>query len=171
MWSRWFLRPVVAAVLAAVASSGTAAAAPCWPPPVAAPVADPFRPPPCAWCPGNRGIEYATGAGAVVTAVATGRVTFAARVAGTSYVVVAHADGLRATYANVVATHLRVGDLVVVGTRVGVTAGRFHFGLRDGVDYVDPTPMIGRWVGRPRLIPLDGDHGPPGRARMLHCGP
>ena len=32
-------------------------------PPVAAPVVDPFREPPCAWCPGNRGIEYGPPAG------------------------------------------------------------------------------------------------------------
>ena len=86
------------------------------PPPVragarrsSAPVADPFREPACAWCPGNRGIEYGTGAGRR----SCGRrrpatVTFAGVVAGTRYVVVDHADGrLRATYGNLASSALR----------------------------------------------------------------
>ncbi len=39
-----------------------ASAAPCWNPPVAGRVVDPFRMPACTWCPGNRGIEYEVGA-------------------------------------------------------------------------------------------------------------
>ena len=44
----------------------------CLLPPVDAPIVDPFRPPPCAWCPGNRGIEYDVPAGTPVRAAAAG---------------------------------------------------------------------------------------------------
>ena len=61
---------LLAALVSTLVPAGAVHAAPCWRPPVAAPVADPFRKPPCAWCPGNRGIEYRTQEGAPVTAVA-----------------------------------------------------------------------------------------------------
>lgn len=64
------------------------ASAPCWPAPVAAPVADAFRAPPCRWCAGNRGIEYATVGAERVSAVAPGRVSFAGSVAGVGYLTV-----------------------------------------------------------------------------------
>jgi murein DD-endopeptidase MepM/ murein hydrolase activator NlpD len=140
----------------------------CWRAPVVAPVADPFREPGCAWCPGNRGIEYASPAGAAVTAVATGRVTFSGRVAGTPYVVVRHADGIRVTYGNV-ASDLSTGDVVVGGTRVGATVGRFHFGVREGTRYLDPAPLIGRLVGVVRLIPIGGDPPAAGPPPVLRC--
>ena len=58
------------------------------------PVVDPFRAPACAWCPGNRGLEYAPPPGPPVRAVAAGVVTFTGVVAGTRYVVVDHARRL-----------------------------------------------------------------------------
>lgn len=141
----------------------------CWHPPVAAPVSDPFRGPACRWCPGNRGIEYATDAGALVRAVAAGTVTFAGRVAGTLFVVVRHADGRRATYANLSDHGLDEGDVVVAGAVLGHTAGRFHFGLRDGERYIDPQPMIGQWRGVTRLVPSDGSEPAPAPAPRLVC--
>lgn len=161
------IRPIVPLVvfLAVVAAPASARAAPCWAPPVEAPVTDPFRAPACPWCPGNRGIEYGTPPGAAVRAVAAGTVTFAGDVAGTRYVVVELAGGWRVTYGNLADREVGRGDRVVAGQRLGTTAGRFHFGLRDraaagdppGDDaYLDPTPYLGEWRYRVRLIPVDG---------------
>lgn len=150
-------------------SDGQASAGSCWWPPVEAPVSDPYRPPDCRWCPGNRGIEYATPPGVAVVAVATGRVTFARAVAGTGYVVVRHGDGRRVTYGNVVAGAIDAGDLVIRGMSVGTTAGRLHFGLRLGDRYVDPAPFLGRPVFSPRLIPSNGSPAAPGRPPRLRC--
>src|SRR5688500_5962699 len=74
------------------------AALPCFLPPVAAPVVDPFRAPDCPYCAGNRGLEYATHHGQPVLAADDGVVTFSGLVAGTRYVVVERDDGLRVTY-------------------------------------------------------------------------
>jgi murein DD-endopeptidase MepM/ murein hydrolase activator NlpD len=141
-------------------------AAPCWQPPVSAPVADPFRAPACPWCPGNRGIEYRTRPGTQVRAVAAGRVTFAGSVAGERYVVVRHADGRRATYGNLASIAVSEGDAVVARSIVGTASPATHFGLRRGDTYVDPTPYLGRPVTVTRLIPLDGSvAAPPGPTR------
>lgn len=161
---------VIAAVAAVLTDGAAVAARSCWAPPVEASVSDPFRRPSCRWCAGNRGIEFATSAGQPVRAVAAGRVTFAGAVAGTGYLVVEHADGRRATYGNISGTTVDVGDPVLTGMRLGVTAGAFHFGLRDGDDYVDPTPLLGRWVSRARLIPIDGSRPRPAPPPELVCG-
>src|SRR5690606_4613334 len=100
----------------------------CWEPPVAAPVVDPFRPPACPWCPGNRGLTFGTPPGAVVRAVAAGRITFAGPVAGTVYLVVELANGWRVTYGNLSELTVGLGDPVVGGMQLGRAAGEFHFG-------------------------------------------
>ncbi|TVR26810.1 MAG: M23 family metallopeptidase [Ilumatobacter sp.] len=170
-------RPLVAAlaliVVLVVPGSpvgGPAAAAGCWHPPVVAPVVDPFREPACPWCPGNRGLEYGTGAGMVVRAVAAGRVSFSGDVAGTGYVVVRHADGLRATYGGIVGIRLVEGDPVAARARVGVTDRNLHFGLRDGDVYLDPAPYLGRLVYRARLVPLDSTVARAAPPPRLRCG-
>ena len=128
----------------------------CLVPPVDAPVVDPFRPPACEWCPGNRGIEYGPTLGQVVGAAAGGTVTFSGRVAGTLYVVLAHADGTRTTYGGLLATNTAPGAFVALGEPVGLGGLSLHFGLRRGAEYLDPTPLLGRLGRRPRLVPLDG---------------
>ena len=120
----------------------------CLLPPVTAPVADPFREPACPWCPGNRGLTYDVAAGTTVRAAAAGTVTFSGPVAGTFYLVVEHADGLRATYGQLAGSHLRPGDVVVAGAIVGRSSGGLHFGLREGDRYIDPAPFLGRLVER-----------------------
>ena len=165
-----------AALLGAVlllVPAATVGAAPCWSPPVAAAVTDPFRQPACAWCPGHRGIEFGTAPGTPVRAVATGHVTFAGSVVGTVYVVVRHGDGRRVTYGNLESEAYDVGELVVRGQLVGRAAGRFHLGLRVGDRYVDPGPYLGRYVRQPRLIPVDGgapNPAPPPRLRCMGSG-
>ena len=146
----------------------TANGATCWRPPVSAPVADPFREPACRWCPGNRGIEYATQSGDAVNAVASGHVAFSGTIAGRTYVVVRHADGRRATYGNLADRLYAEGDVIVAGAVVGHASGAFHFGLRDGERYIDPAPYIGRLVGTTRLVPNDGvTHAPPSPPRLV----
>jgi len=159
--------PVILLLLALVAPLPGAPS--CLLPPVDAPVVDPFREPPCVWCPGNRGLTYAPAAGTAVRAVATGTVTFSGVVAGTRYVVVDHGDGLRATYGGLATTELTAGDVVVAGSIVGRSAGELHLGLLRGDAYVDPTPLIGRLVERPRLVPSDGTPPRPGPPPRLRC--
>ena len=161
---------VQAALLVALLASPVTAGVPCWHPPVVAPVTDPFRAPRCSWCPGNRGIEYATRSGAVVRAAATGVVTFSGVVARVRYVVVEVSGDWRITYGQLESTTLRRGDPVVVGTSIGRAGTRIHLGVRAGDRYVDPAPMLGRWTYRPRLIPVDGSPGAAPGPPRLRCG-
>jgi murein DD-endopeptidase MepM/ murein hydrolase activator NlpD len=162
---------LIAAIVIVLSQVSTATAASnCWRAPVDAPISDPYREPACRWCPGNRGIEYDTPPGVAVIAVASGRVTFVGSIAGTGYMVVRHANGVRTTYGNISNGRFRRGDLVIRGVQVGSTAGRFHFGVRDVVGYVDPAPMIGQLVYAPRLIPNDGAPAAPARPPKLRCG-
>lgn len=147
---------------------GVLLASTCWAPPVDAVVIDPFREPACAWCPGNRGLEYGTSPGTAVRAVAAGEVSFAGRVAGVGYVVVRHGDGLRATYGGV-SSQLRTGMPVVAAMVIGTTEGTLHFGLRRGADYLDPAPFLGVVAGRARLVPVDGAAPRPSIGRRWRC--
>jgi murein DD-endopeptidase MepM/ murein hydrolase activator NlpD len=146
----------------------------CWLGPAEAPVVDPFRPPPCQWCPGNRGLEYATVPGAPVRAAASGRVVFVGRVAGTAYVTVEVADPdgagiVRVSYGRV-STALEVGDAVLAGTRIGVAEGRLHLGVRRDGTYIDPAPLIGQ-RGPARLIPADASPARPAASTGSICWP
>lgn len=146
---------------------GFAAAPGCYPPPIDAPVVDPYRAPACAYCPGNRGIEYGPRPGTLVRAIAGGRVTFAGDVAGTRYVVVLADDRVRMTYGRLAGASVTAGQLVRAGQVLGATTDRFLLVFRDGDDYVDPTPHLGVLRSRPRLVPADGSRprpAPPSRA-------
>lgn len=174
VWSKMVKsKPVLVglvAVAVTVALPHGATGAVCWRPPVDAPIDDPFRPPACRWCPGNRGIEYDTRLGQAVIAVETGRVTFAGDVVGTTYVVIEHRDGRRATYGRLLTRRHDQGDVVLRGQVVGTVGESFHFGVRVGEQYVDPAPSIGRLVGRPRLLPIDGSEAAPAPRPQLRCG-
>ena len=146
-----------------------AVAASCWMAPVEAPVVDAFRPPACTWCAGNRGLKYATPPGVAVRAVATGVVSYSGTVAGTGYVVVRHADAIRATYGSVTVGRFSIGDRIVAGMVIADTTGILHFGLRRGVDYLDPAPFIGQLIHRARLVPTDGAASRPIGPARLRC--
>jgi len=164
---------LVSAMITLLASVLVPPSPPCLLAPVEAPIVDPYRDPRCVWCPGNRGLTYGTAPGASVRAAAAGTVAFSGVVAGTRYVVVQHADGVRATYGGLEVTDLRAGDPVVAGGVIGRSAGELHFGLRRGDAYLDPTPLIGRLVERRRLVPTDGTPartGPPPRLRCAASG-
>ncbi len=104
---------ILLALALTLASTASTASAISYVPPVDAPIIERFRPPACTWCPGNRGIDYATPPGAPVRASAGGVVTFSGSVAGDRFVVVAHADGLRTTYGYLATAIVAAGDRVV----------------------------------------------------------
>jgi murein DD-endopeptidase MepM/ murein hydrolase activator NlpD len=160
---------LVAAVLGGVPPPPPPPPAGCLVPPVSAPVVDPFRDPWCPWCPGNRGLEYGVAPGTPVRAAAGGSVTFNGPVAGTTYLVIDHGDGLRATYGRLTASELTVGDRVVAGAVVGRAGDGLYFGLRRGEQYVDPAPLLGRLVERWRLVPTDGTPARPPPPPRWRC--
>lgn len=126
-------------------------------PPVDAPVADPFRPPPQPWESGNRGLEYASTPGSTVGAIGPGVVTFAGPVAGTLHVTVLHPDGLRSSYSFVAAVRVQVDQRVAAGEAVAVAGEGLHLGVRRGDTYLDPASLWGRRVGPGRVV-LVPDH-------------
>jgi murein DD-endopeptidase MepM/ murein hydrolase activator NlpD len=142
----WFLAVLlVAAGWAAPAAAAGTERAPvrvAYGPPVAAPVVDPFRPPPAPWGAGNRGIEYATEPGTPVVAAAAGEVVFAGAVAGSRHVVVLHADGLRTSYSFLAGIAVRRGRVVRAGEVLGTAGSRVHFGARAGDTYIDPASLF-----------------------------
>jgi len=133
-------------------------------PPVAAPVADPFRPPSNAYGPGNRGLDYATTPGAEVKAAADGDVVFAGQVGGTLHVVVLHGDGIRTSYSFLSSIGVHRGDSVRQGQVLG-TAGtqRFHFGARAGDAYLDPALLFSTGSPEVHLVP-DSERRPQSEA-------
>lgn len=132
-------------------------------PPVDAAVVDPFRPPTCPWCPGNRGLEYGVRPGLVVRAVFGGEVVFAGEVAGERYVTVRISDGRRLTYGRLSRLQVSEGQRVGAGQPVGRTSDEFILTVRRGEQYEDPAPLL-EPPTRPRLVRADGQRRPPGRA-------
>ena len=135
-------------------------------------VIDPFRAPECARCAGNRGIEYAVPANAVVRSGLRGEVVFVGMVAKVRYVVVrASADPrVRVTYgglADVVVSQgeeLRRGDaLGTMGESDARGSGdergsgdargiaRLHPGVRVGDEYMDPLVVARGSAAKPRF--------------------
>ena len=157
------------ASIAMLVPSHAVLAAPCWRPPVSGQITDPFREPPCPYCAGNRGIDYAVGENAQVRAVDDGVVTWAGTIAGVRYVVVRHANGWRVTYGQLDATTLQRDDPVAKQSLIGTASGSFYFGLRVGEEYRDPAPYFGRLVGRPRLVPIDGTDQRPAPPPLWRC--
>ncbi len=145
-----------AAVTALLAVTAAGADPRCYDPPVAAPIAERFREPACPYCAGRRGITFATRPGDTVRAVAPGVVTFSGRVAGTAYVVVAHDDGVLATYGRFARTWVTTGQRIRLQQAIA-TAGSspLHFGLRQAGRYIDPEPLLGIRRFPVRLVPTE----------------
>jgi murein DD-endopeptidase MepM/ murein hydrolase activator NlpD len=162
------LIPAVLAVFLLIPATDQAAPvtpAGAWGWPTRAPhhVARGFDPPPQPWLAGHRGVDLAGTAGEPVLAAGAGVVAFAGRVARVPVVSIRHPDGLLTTY-EPVRTRLRAGDPVIMGQRIGrlVTVGShcapaacLHWGLRRGVDYLDPLALL--HLNPVRLLPLDAD--------------
>ncbi|MGI9033162.1 MAG: peptidoglycan DD-metalloendopeptidase family protein [Acidimicrobiales bacterium] len=151
------LAAVVLAVLvvrpAPVAAAPTTSPSVAYRPPVSGPVVDAYRPPPRPWDAGNRGIDYATVAGARVAAAADGEVVFAGPVAGALHVVLLHADGIRTSYSFLDSIAVHRGDRVRQGQTVGTSGDRLHFGARAGDDYIDPATLFGSGPPDVYLVP------------------
>ena len=126
----------------------------CYVPPVNAPIVDPFRAPACAFCAGNRGLEYQPAPGSTVIAAAPGVVRFSGVVAGVRYLVIDQTDGRAATYGRLGITRVALGAAVSQGDVLATTTERFFFGLREEQHYVDPAPFLGQARYRPRLVPI-----------------
>src|SRR4051794_8480429 len=151
-------------VAATVRAAPAAAVGGGYQPPVAAPVADPFRPPASTYGSGNRGIEYATAPGTEVKAAADGEVVFAGQVGGTLHVVVLHGDGIRTSYSFLSSIRVQRGDKVHEGQVVGTTgASPFHFGARAGDAYIDPALLFSTGPPDVHLVP-DGERRPQSEA-------
>jgi murein DD-endopeptidase MepM/ murein hydrolase activator NlpD len=120
-----------------------------------------FEPPADAYGAGHRGVDLEAGVGAVVRAVASGRVTFAGPVGGVPVVTIDHGRE-RSTYQPVEAL-VRVGDAVSARQPIGTLLGAYshcagaclHLGRIAGDQYLDPMDLLGG--GRFRLISPDGD--------------
>lgn len=176
--ARCFCTLPLALILAVGAVRGAGARAACWPPPVLAPVVDPFRPPECPWCAGNRGLEYATSPGQAVRAVAGGVVSFAGDVAGVVYVTVDTVADTTTGRSPALVTYGRLGvrlvgrgHVVRPGDVIGRTGHDLLLTVRRGGEYVDPALELGRWERRARLTPVDGTPGRPPPPARLRCGP
>jgi murein DD-endopeptidase MepM/ murein hydrolase activator NlpD len=124
-------------------------------------VARGFDPPVTRYSAGHRGVDLMGSAGQTVRAAATGRVTFAGRLAGRGVVVVSHGS-TRTTYEPVHAA-VDVGTAVDAGQAIGTLetfgshcapASCLHWGFIEGDTYLDPLSLVGG--GPVRLLPLLG---------------
>lgn len=135
-----------------------------------------WEPPAGTYGRGHRGVDLAAEPGAAVLAAASGKVSFAGRVAGRGVLAIEAADSgdppLRTTYEPVRALVAK-GKEVTAGQAVAImeagpfhcTAGCLHWGLRRGDTYLDPLSLLPPSLlrrGPSRLLPV---FGVPGAAR------
>jgi murein DD-endopeptidase MepM/ murein hydrolase activator NlpD len=123
-------------------------------------VIDQFRAPSCKWCSGNRGIEYRTEPGSIVTAVAGGIASFVGMVAGTRYVVIKTintSDNLLVTLGRLQSVSVTSGAVIAVGQTIGVAGESLYIGVRVNGQYTDPRQCAGLGsVGKPRAVLVAG---------------
>ncbi|HKA82903.1 MAG TPA: peptidoglycan DD-metalloendopeptidase family protein, partial [Acidimicrobiales bacterium] len=138
-------------------------------PPVAAPIADPFRPPAGPYGAGNRGLEYDTEPGDPVRASADGTVVFAGPVAGALHVTLRHDDGVRTSYSFLRTVGVVLGQRVRAGLQIGTAGERLHFGARSGDAYFDPASLFVGGEVAVELLPFEIPPGssPAAEARAL----
>jgi murein DD-endopeptidase MepM/ murein hydrolase activator NlpD len=125
--------------------------------PVRGPVVRGFEEPAGPYGPGHRGVDVRAPVGAPVAAPAAGTVTFAGRVAGSTWVSLRVAPGVVVTVGPLrrpaVAAGRRVAAAAPVGRLAAGHGGAVHLSLRVDGAYVDPLPwLVDR--PRPRLVPL-----------------
>ncbi len=147
----------VAAVCAARPGAAQPVAAPVRPAvlerPVPGRIVDPYRPPTCRWCPGNRGVDLDARPGEPVRAPLSGTVRFAGSVGSDRFVVIA-GESLLVTLGFLALPDVAAGDQVRRGEVVAAAAGPVHLGVRRAGRYIDPTLLLVPQVGRPRLVAI-----------------
>jgi murein DD-endopeptidase MepM/ murein hydrolase activator NlpD len=119
--------------------------------PVVGPVIRGFESPASAYTAGHRGIDIAAPFGTPVASAQGGTVSFAGKVAGSLYVSVDHADGIRTTYSWLSSVSVKKGQVVAVGATVGLSGAghpgidmtHLHFGARLNGQYIDPLLLLG----------------------------
>lgn len=129
-------------------------------------VVDPFRAPECARCAGNRGIEYAVPANAVVRSGLRGEVVFVGMVANVRYVVVRASANpqVRVTYGGLADVVVEQGEELRRGDALGTMGesdargsgdargiARLHLGVRVGDEYMDPLVVARGSAAKPRF--------------------
>ena len=123
-------------------------------------VIDQFRAPSCKWCSGNRGIEYRTEPGSIVTAATGGIASFVGMVAGTRYVVIKTidtSDNLLVTHGRLQSVSVKSGAVIAVGQTIGVAGESLYIGVRVNGQYVDPRQCTGLGsIGKPRAVLVAG---------------
>jgi hypothetical protein len=169
---RWAIpRGFMAIVLAALApqagamrdrSSGPAYGSYAWP--VKGAVIRGFEEPKDPYGAGHRGIDIAVPFGTAMVASQDGTVSFAGWVAGSLFISIDHADGVRTTYSWLSAVLVSKGDQVGRGALIGntgqghpsVPTPHLHFGARVGSTYLDPMLLLegADVVGLIHLAPL-----------------
>ena len=145
---------LLAGLLVGLLLAATPAAAVVLTPPVAGAVVARFEAP-TRYGAGHRGVDLAAPPGTPVRAAAAGRVAFAGRVVGATWVTVDHGT-LRTTVGPLAVVRVRAGDRVAAGTVLGASArahGRdaVHWSARRGDSYVDPL-ALGRRIAS--LVPV-----------------
>jgi len=161
------LVPVAIVAFTAAAAADTTIAEPvagtCWASVVEAPIIDPFRPPACRWCAGNRGVEFGSEAGAVVRSPTAATVVYAGVVAGMPWVTLD--TGIERITIGGVDAIVHLGDRVRQGQMLGVSTATVHVGVRRGDDYLDPARWLSTSGYRARVVPDDGAPARPASRR------
>jgi murein DD-endopeptidase MepM/ murein hydrolase activator NlpD len=124
--------------------------------------------------PGHRGIDIAAPVGMSIRAPAAGKVVFAGPVAGTTWISLQVAPGVRVTLGPVLDPvtagsiparapigRLGPGHAAAVPGRTGAGGATLHLGVRVDGMYVDPLAYLVDGP-RPRLAPLPTPDGLPG---------
>lgn len=144
----------ICAVGVMTAATAAYSAPPRWRPPLRPlAIVGGYDPPAHDWLPGHRGVDLRAHVGQQVHSAGSGRITFAATLAGRGVVVVDH-GALRTTYEPVHAVVHR-GDRVDSGQQVGVIAtgsghcgagNCLHFGVKLGSAYIDPRFLLSGYI-------------------------
>jgi murein DD-endopeptidase MepM/ murein hydrolase activator NlpD len=121
-------------------------------PPVPGEVWRAFEPPGTAYGAGHRGVDLGAAPGDPIQASAAGVVVHAGPIAGTTWVSIDHADGLRTAYGPLAAPRVTAGQHVAAAQAIGTLApgghgheGRdrgLHFSVRRDGDYLDPLALF-----------------------------
>jgi murein DD-endopeptidase MepM/ murein hydrolase activator NlpD len=119
--------------------------------PVHGAVIRPFEPPANQFSAGHRGIDIAAPFGTPIRAPADGIVSFAGAVAGSLFISIDHAAGIRTSYSWVSDISVTKGQVVRAGEVIGKTGQghpgsdrtHLHFSVRLDGTYIDPMLLLG----------------------------